>query len=91
MSEKKNWLNKNFALDLHDNESNSGTNSEPDSYADDNLSEKSTKKSDYFVNDGFIYDGFVYANLEGTILKNNLGLYQIGQRSIFRILIYKRY
>ena len=36
MSEKKNWLNKNFALDLHDNESNSGTNSEPDSYADDN-------------------------------------------------------
>ena len=46
MSKKKNWLNKNFASDLSDNEPNSGTDSETDNDADDNESEKSCNKSD---------------------------------------------
>ena len=46
MSKKKNWLNKNFASDLSDNEPNSGTDSETDNDADDNESENSSNKSD---------------------------------------------
>ena len=45
-SKKKNWINNNFASDLSDNKSNIGIDSEPDSDADDNESEKSSKKSD---------------------------------------------
>ena len=41
-SEKKNWFKKSFASDLSDNDSSSCT----DSDADDNESEKSSKKSD---------------------------------------------
>ena len=46
MSKKTNRSYKNFASDLSDNEPNSGTDSEPDSDADDNEFERSSNKSD---------------------------------------------
>ena len=47
-SKKKNCLNKNFASDLSDNEPNCGNDSDPDTDADDNESERSSNKSNYF-------------------------------------------